>query len=427
MLVLTICFTCFSAKAGMLLDFDNGTGHDLTGWVWSDNVNGYGAQGWRMVDDPTLGKGQNFYWGDGPRSLNKMDYGAADNAIIDDSERAPSTESGGSFKVYSTPGSTDNQSSWWVWYDGRPLIDRGIADANTNRMSFYLKIEGMQPIKKDGGADSINTDFHIGTYLCWNGSGPAYGSGDGCPFEGPGNQHYYHYLAVDPGAWVHVLLNEHPQHLRGVSATPKNNPVSSFGKSYFAQLNQMYMEIRYSQPNPTSMNIDQIKLYSTKDTAEPAQNEDSITSLWVGYWGSVDEWRIGFSDESFDTYNDYSWSTFEIRWSLSPITNSNYSSANIVQPELYSGATYVDKADPHAFRRATSWGPNAFTTFKLPADKIRGARKIYFAIKDISAKNQHAGSGWPWNKGDGHDAPTSNITTIDYALSAPSPPKIQPH
>ncbi len=405
----------------MLLSFDSGSGHDQTGWEWSEDVTGYGNAGWTMRNDPDLGAGENFYWGEGPRSFNKSDYGEANDAIIDTTNKAPSTTEGGSLKIYSLEGSTDNRSTWWVWYDGKPLIERGIADNTTDRMSFYLKIEGMASIPQDGGVESIPTNFHIGTYLCWYGESTAYGQGDGCPYEGPGNQHYYHYLSVDSGAWVHVLLDRHPTHLRGVSSTTPDNPPASEGKNYFAQLNQMYMEIRNVQNSATSYNLDELNYYSTNDTPEPNQNDESITSLWIGYWPDEDEWRLGFNDRSFESYGNESNSTFEIKWSLEPITNANYADANLVQAQLYSGERIVGTTDTHAFRRPNSWISIAFTTFKIPQTGIGTAPKVYFAIKDISKAGSHAGTQWPWTRADGHDAPTAEIKTIEYSLSPEIP------
>lgn len=403
-----------------LLDFNDGSGTRLAGWRWSANANGYGAEGWQLVSTPELGAGEDFSWGAGPRMFNKTDYGAANKGVIDDSTRAPSTSRGGSLKVFDPPGSTDNQATWWIWYDGKNLGQRGIADAATDRMSFYLKIAGMAPIPKDGGSKSVGANFHIGTYLCWNRPDvKAYGSGDGCPYEGPGNQHYYHHLAVDPGAWVHVLLDRHPQHRRGVKDRVANDP--SFlesGKHYFEHLNQMYMEIRAKQAGPTVMHIDEIEFYRSGDSGEASQNDESVASLWVGYWSGEDEWRLGFCDMSFPMLNDASVGTYEIRWSLQPITNANFAAAEPVTPLLYSGPHYVTKAQGRGgyFRRGNSWSVDAFTTFRLPRNRIAGAKMIHFAVKDVSRAGAHAGQRWPWNRGDGHDAPNDFVKTIDYSL-----------
>ncbi|MAZ65533.1 MAG: hypothetical protein CMF25_00280 [Kangiellaceae bacterium] len=413
----------FAVDAGMLMDFNQGAGHDWLGWQWQDDV-AYGNQGWVLMETAALGKGANYNWGYGPRVFNKGGYTPEqiNKVAIDNSTFAPSTSSGGSFKVYETPESTDHRTAWWVWYDGQPLSERGVTNDNTDRMSFYLKTEGMKELDKSGGNEVLGTNFHIGTYLCWRDpSKPAYGSGDGCPYEGPGNQHYYHYLTIESDMWYHVLLDQHPQHRRGSKErVPNNPPYSEAGKHYFAQLNQYYIEIRWGQPEHTAMYLDEIQYYATSDSEEPDQNEESITSLWVGYKASKNEWQLGFHDMSWASLGDNALSTFELRWSATPITNENYDSAHIIAPKLYSGIQYVDARNPHYFRRPNGWGTLAFTTFEVPPLELQKLNTIYFAVKDVSALGENKGGRWPWNKGDGHDAASPFIKTIDFAINGAS-------
>lgn len=405
-----------SSNPTTFLDWNSGELQALEGWDWFDDV-AYGNPGWVLSPNSSvLGGGGSFAWGPGPRSFNKGDYGKDNTAYIDTLDRAPSTETGSSLKVIETENSTDHRSTWWLWYDGKPLIERGITDNNTDRMSLYLKTTGMQPLDENPGKDSVATNFHIATYLCWDTDAPAYGAGDGCPYEGPGNQHYYHYLSIDPGAWLHVLLDQHPQHLRGVGQV-SNNLVSNVGKNYFAQMHQFYAEIIREQPQKTSYNIDEILFYSTKDTIEPNQNDISISSVWVGYWPASDEWQIGFHDTSFEKYSDYTFSTFEIRWSKTPITNSNFLAATLIDPLIFGGADYVGESSSGLIRKPNPWKQQLRTKFKLPAESVNGTNKIYFAIKDVSKLGEHIGVRWPWNKGDGHDAPSEFIKLIDYSLS----------
>ncbi len=402
-----------------LLNFDNGSDKNFEGWNYSIDLNGFGAAGWKLENTINLGVSAHYLWGDGPRSINKTDYGFKNSAIIDKQMMAPSSAiNGGSFKVYETELSTDHRSTWWVWYDGKPMGDRGIADSNTNRMSFYLYATGLNP-RGGGKTTSIGTNFHIGTYLCWSGSGPAYGTGEGCPYEGPGNQHYYHYLTINGGAWIHVQLDQHPTHKRGLNGNKSviNNPAFiSDGKNYFEQMSQFYMEIRSEQDQKTAYWLDEIE-YFYQDQPE---NEESITSLWVGYWSVGDYFEVGFQDTSFAEYNGNTNSTFEIRWSADPITNSNFDSANRIKPLFYAGDKY--SGDDFLFRRAEPYRKEIWTRFAI-TDDISNLEKIYFAVKDVSVAGAHIGTSYPWNRADGHDSPTNNIKTIDLTLSnLPKPP-----
>jgi hypothetical protein len=401
--------------ASVLLDFNQGQNTHLSGWDWQDDV-AYGNEGWVLRGDPNVGLGEKFKWGRGPLSFDKGDTGPYNTAFIDVNRRAPSTLFGGSLRVVETEGIVNHHVNWWVWYDGKPLSHRNVTNDRTNRMSLYIKTTGVDPIQVEGGVDFSNVRFHLGTYLCWNIEGQvAYGSGDGCPYEGPGNQHYYHYFTFDSGAWVHLLVDQHPQHLRGQKYTVKNNPVyESDQKNYFSQLNQMYMSVQHQQ-NETSMNIDEIHFYSTLDTPTPMQNEESITSLWVGHWQAEDEWRLGFSDMSFKTYNTQSIGTYQVKLSFTPITNENYETANLVIPKLYSKKEHVgEEYQGTRFRRSNRWKQTAYTSFDLPLEESDKGKLIYFAVKDVSELGEHVGSQYPWNYGDGHNSPSTFIKTIDY-------------
>ncbi len=403
-----------------LLNWDNGSQQVFQGWTWNEDI-AYGNPGWQLNEDGPIGGGEKYRWGWGVRSFNKGDYGKKNSAIIDTSDRSPSSNSGGSFKVFETEDSTDHRSTWWLWYDGKPLSERGITSAKTDRMSFYLKTEGMNGLNDDGGKESITNNFHIGTYLCWNTEASSYGTGDGCPYEGPGNQHYYHYLGISPGAWIHVLLDQYPQHIRGSTMRLSNNPTfDKYNKNYFEQLSQFYFEIRSRQSQKTNFRVDEMNFYSSKNMVEPIQNEMSISSLWVGYWHDKNVWEIGFHDQSHQTYNDDNNSTFEIRWSTSPITNANFEQAELIEPKFYNGDRYVGENAEHLIRRPNGWRSNVWTRFELPGDIEKNYLKVFFAIKDVSIKGEHVGTSWPYNKGDGHNAPTSNIKIIDYYLRAPN-------
>jgi hypothetical protein len=71
----------------------------------------------------------------------------------------------------------------------------------------------------------------------------------------------------------------------------------------------------------------------------------------------------------------------------------------VITPEYYKyGSNYV--------RRPDTWSVYAWTQFTLPAGTETNFNKIYFALKDVSATAN----------GDGHNAPTGNIRTIDYQI-----------
>lgn len=402
------------AEKKYLYQWNTGSGTTWPDWTYQADVR-YGSPGFTRNTHTTL-SGQDY-----PEMFEVGGYGSDNLAVIDTTNRAPSTDSGGSFKVYDTGSGTSNQTSWWMWYGATSFSqDPGVTTSTTNRMDFYLRTDGMTKISETGGANSIAGDnFHIGTYLCWSGTG----GGAGCPTEANG-QHWYHYLTIQDGAWIHVSLDRHPTHKRGacsadvIGCVAGDNPsFIEYGKNYYENMNTMYFEIRYGQPSTTTMWLDEVGFDTVAN-----ENEQSVTSLWVGYWPSEDSWRISWQDMSFQTASGYGlgdgnfFSTFEIRYSTSPITNNNWSSATPISAELFSGASYTGSTNRAIVRRVSDSSPIVYTKFKLPDDVEANNNVIYFAIKDVSVSGGHAGSQWPWTRLDGHNAPSSNVRTIDYHI-----------
>ncbi|WP_155890776.1 hypothetical protein [Desulfuromonas sp. TF] len=388
-LAIAIIFLCSGVAFGAQTIFDwneSGTsGTTWPGWTWSNDTNGYGGSGWRKND----GK---FYYGDSgwfPRAFQKSDYGNDSiGTIVQD--RAPSTESGGSLKVYDTGKTSVYQAGHWFQW-GKNFSSQGLATNDTDRLDFYFKPVG---ISNSGlTSDPNNGNIHFGTYLCWDGGGLG---GESCPKEA-NNQHYYHMFTVNSGTWLHMQLNRHPQHQRGMKEAdkPDDNP-SPY--NYFSVMNSFYLEIRYPNSSKTYYILDEVKL---SETSQP-ENDISINSVWVGYWPESDKWEIGFMDDSFNAtgYNSSSQSTFEVRYSTSPITNANYAQATVAEPE------YWERGTTNKFRRPNSWKKPAWTRFTIPNSIEQSVNRIYFAIKDVSSTAN----------GDGHNAPSSLIHTIDYDL-----------
>jgi len=394
--------------ATVLMNFDAAEGEIWPEWTYGDDVTGYGNAGYTLTGiDPNVGEATSTNKIPGTRMQDKSDYGAGNLLSFVTDEVAPGTTGAAAYWQSNSP--EDNRVSWWVWYDNYTLSSRDIADEDTDRMSFYIKIEGMDDnIGPSGGS---NYGFHVGTYDCAI-------VADGCPKEGPGNQHYYHYLGFNSGAWIHAELDEQPQHLRGYGRPQVNNPVATSPEiydGYFANMHQFYMEIRNVQDNPTEMWLDEITYRSTKDSVEPDQNQQSITSVWVGYWAEDDKWQISWSDEWQDR-GDHTNSTFEVRYSASPITNDNFDAATPVVPLHFTGPDYESNPSEYAIRRPDSYAGIVWTDFQLPDALESSGNMIYFAIKDISVAGGNAGLSYPFNRADGKNPPNNFIRAINYAM-----------
>lgn len=371
-------------------------GTNWPGWQWypggeGNDADDFGSPGWRKDDGQFMsGCCDNWF----PRSHDKGNddrHGGNCLAAIEN----------GALKVYDVTLDGVNRASWWVLLNGRSFSEFGV-DAGTNRMDFYIKLGGM---RYQDPLNVSNYGFHVGTYLCWDGK---------CPKEGPGNQHYYHYFGFNPGAWIHAVMDRHPTHHRGNHLPPSDNePYKLYGKHYFENMNSMYFEISGNQDSLSWYLLDDLRLYSTGE-----ENDESITSIWVGYWKNSNYWEISFSDASFGDvgYNDASGSTFDIRYSPAPITNENFEQATPIEPLFHAVEGY-----PNLIWRHNNWKLVVWTRFRLPDELEHPGAMLYFAAKDVSVKGAHVG-GWPHHLGDGHDAPSDLIHTIDYSIRPDSEP-----
>lgn len=390
------------------------TGQTWTGWSWSTNTDSYGDIGWIKNGAVDFGGGD---WR--PRSFIKGDSGTGSTAMLDNTTHAPSTSSGSCLEI-SNPGTQSCSSawgkcsaSWWVNLPNNTMYSLGLTNNNTNRLDYYVKYHGAA----SGLPSNMQDTVEIGTYLF----------PDNNITSGNEIWHYYHQMDVANDVWMHVLLDRHPQHARdatGVLNPPVDNPVCADGtttcgnkaSSYYHNFSSIYFDLLGSS-GATTVWLDEMKFLQT---TQP-ENDISISTVWIAYRSSDDHWLLFWDDSSFNsvystngshdsTYNDDAGSTFEIRWSTGPITNANFSSATLITPLYNAGigcSSCVSRQNPEY--------PWAYTEFQLQAGTETNNNHLYFAIKDISVAGQHGGV-YPLTYGDGHNAPSSNIHTIDYNI-----------
>lgn len=396
---------CVDGQNGCLFGWNSAgdSGQNWTGWSWSNNTDSYNSPGWIKNGALDLGGGD---WR--PRSSIKNDSGSGATAVLDNTTRAPSTSQGSCLKI-TNPGIQNCpnaygrcSASWWIENPNNTMFQLGLTNNNTNRLDYYAKYNNAPT----GLPNNLSSTVEIGTYLF----------PDDYVTSGYEIWHFYHQMEVANDVWMHVVLDRHPQHAReGGDNPPVDNPLcanshsactGTFATSYYHNFTSLYHDI-LGATGTTSFWIDEMKF---GQTSQP-ENDISISTVWVAYRASDNHWLLFWDDSSFVSgYNDYTGSTFEIKWSASPITNGNYSSANAITP-LYNAGSGCSSC----VSRSNNWTVYAYTEFQLPSGTETNNNKLYFAIKDISISGGHKGD-YPLNNGDGHNAPNSNIHTIDYNL-----------
>ncbi len=147
-----------------------------------------------------------------------------------------------------------------------------------NRLSFWLRFE--EGFRRNWGAGEppqypFHQNLHVGTYhFDPRRIGPTY-PGDGNGVVESDNWHFYHQVVLRHdsanGDWIHVVLNQFPQHIRNYSgSTPPNNPTELAG-GYWELLTRFYVDnYPYDSdpetPYPVRMWVDDIEfLYVEED------------------------------------------------------------------------------------------------------------------------------------------------------------------
>lgn len=244
-----------------------------------------------------------------------------------------------------------------------------------NRLSMYVFLPEVKGNFYDNPVDAreVPADtFHIG------------------PFNDIGG-HWYHVFNVQGGGWVHVIVDGHPQHNNSFSNAASypypSSSVRNMGQEYFATMYRWYFAVvnpyGLTAEAPYSVWLDEIEFHH--DT-EP-QNNETINSPAIGYYPDRGVFEVGFQDKYAN--NQFSYSTYELRYSFTQITNANWEQATPVHIQADDRISYgIKESTEGKFEKLNSYSRSVWAPFKLAtiADEaqLTPGTTIYFAIKDIS-------------------------------------------
>jgi len=261
------------------------------------------------------------------------------------------------------------------------------------RISVYVWIPNNWMLYKsyDGWNDY---NWHFGTYVCSVADNPCV-SRSGCNPYSPGEpcngsqSHFYHHYTFGQwggGGWVKLLIDQNPQHKRNFGTHEYNPSQAMFGEDYVPSLNRIYFEVTgrnkgMDVPVPIDIWVDEIEAYTRAYYAEQDQNEITIASPAVGYYPNNDgHWEI-----SWDA-SDTRYGTYEVKYSLTEFTNSNFNTNGFHIDPLANkaGTGLVGKLhkDDYSFKRYATY-------FDLPDEYEVAGEVVYFAIMDDSETGQH--------------------------------------
>lgn len=199
--------------------------------------------------------------------------------------------------------------------------------------------------------------------------------------------HWYHDFSINGGGWVHLMIDGHPQHNNGFSNASlypyPSKSIRDISKSYFENLYRFYFTTgKYDGFSVPKYNIFVDNLEFLNDI-EP-QNNETINGLAISFKPGNRSFEISFNDKYKD--NQYSYSTYEVRYSFQPITNTNWAESRPVQVLPHTGFT-IDASSNGRFDKNTPYYQLVWAPFKLDnigESLLENGKTIYFAVKDVS-------------------------------------------
>jgi hypothetical protein len=200
--------------------------------------------------------------------------------------------------------------------------------------------------------------------------------------------HYYHHASNIPmGGWTKVQFDAHPTHHNSGS----KNAYSSFsaggyefpGKptSYFDNIATFALRTKFSieQPIETEFYFDEFEV----DYVE-FENEETINNIGVGFNPETKQFDISFEDK----YRCLKCTaTYVLKYSFNPITNLNFEDA-------YTPSYITNFNRSKNNKNGKIYKPNpgynllwaAINLQEEHKTQLTDGRKIYFAVKDISSR-----------------------------------------
>lgn len=282
--------------------------------------------------------------------------------------------------------------------------------AGANRYSFYLYIpDSVDNGVPTSGGNRLDDTFGTGPYTDIGG-------------------HFYHNYYTRGGGWTHVIQDSHPQHNNAWGSAARypypSYSIRDYGTNYYNSMWRTYWAVYpitgIDIPN-YSIWLDEMEyIYDP----EP-QNNETINSPSVLYKPSTKSFEIGFYAKYKNNVNAKR--TYQVRYSFSPINNSNWDSA---QPVLMTGDNrFGDKVLSNTdgiVKKINSYYPGVWAPFKvIPEDEVNltPGTTIYFAIKDLSQNPNNLQQINPlYNNGTDY---ANHMSEFDFAGDAPALPLIK--
>jgi hypothetical protein len=219
-----------------------------------------------------------------------------------------------------------------------------------NRLKFWVKLPS--GIKRVPGGKK-NTTF--GTY---------YRKRNGAldSAESGGDHPYHYYNLHSTGQWHQIIVDTHPNHIRGVTGSREhgniNYPTKEPNFNYFDSLTRFYFDMEGKLPNkPANFYFDDFEFYQ----AHPDENIEQIYSLHGVFIKEVNALRIGWMRNKNENKIKH-----RIKYSFDDIYKIGWKAA---------------LPAPSGLVKPLGWGGYNGMAYRTNKINVEGRTKIYLAIK----------------------------------------------
>lgn len=275
-----------------------------------------------------------------------------------------------------------------------------------NRLSAYIYLPADTNNGQGGWNKAVQATYQLGL------------------FRDPTSTGYHHYINtyIQGGGWAKIQVEETTNGDNGGDGTTRYIPnfLQTVWQFYFTTLPYSGIAIP-----PYEVKIDDIEF--TADTYTP-QNNETISNIAIMYKDSSNTWEVSLNDKYKN--NGGAFSTYELRYSFSPITNENWNSATPVTIIADSRFSILARTDGK-FQKWWPYYQGVWAPFSLSTadtNALTAGKTVYFAIKDVSQLNNSTtpndGLG-AWGARQGGRPYDTTPATFNYTTDGPALPYIK--
>jgi hypothetical protein len=236
------------------------------------------------VVQPNTGDANKYLWnlyngsGSGPTSVTTAQKYAGNQSLRSQYDSGNNWQ----FQFYTYTEGVAGFNNGWQFMRKFVTNPTSWQTGKVNRMRFWMLLP---PGTDEAGGGNHN--FEFGTYIRCSACGGA---------EDGGGHYYHHFDLPYTGVWHQLIVDTHPNHLRGNSGGTElgdlPNPTNEPGFTYFDLMTRFYLDFPYDKfPMPAVFYMDNFEVYEE----QRPENTEQVYSLNAVYVPSTNMVRVGWA------------------------------------------------------------------------------------------------------------------------------------